>query len=175
MFSSNRGNANADDYDIYVMDSDGGNVRRLTSGPDIDTYASWSPDGKRIIARRVIEEGRNNEVFAMDADGTNAVNLTNDPERYDGWPVWSPKGTRIAFSSGHPNGGDNFIYLMRPDGSGRTRVSGLRAGSKFCYDTQPAWSHDGKRLAFTRYAPGARETSEIVLIDVPKDLRDDGT
>ena len=99
LFSSNRGNASPEDYDIYEMNADGTEVKRVTSGPDVDTYASWSPDGRRIVARRVID-GTNNEVFVMNADGSGAVNLTNDPSRYDGWPVWSPDGRRIAFASG---------------------------------------------------------------------------
>ena len=35
-------------WDIYVMDDDGGNLRRLTDNPTIDWDPSWSPDGKHI-------------------------------------------------------------------------------------------------------------------------------
>ena len=36
------------DFEIYVMDADGGNQRRLTNNSDADLSPSWSPDGKRI-------------------------------------------------------------------------------------------------------------------------------
>ena len=35
-------------WEIYVMDADGGNQRNLTNNPDDDLCPSWSPDGKRI-------------------------------------------------------------------------------------------------------------------------------
>ena len=35
--------------EIYVMDDDGGNPRRLTNSPEEEWSASWSPDGKRIV------------------------------------------------------------------------------------------------------------------------------
>ena len=36
-------------YEIYVMDNDGNNQRRLTNNPNFDISPSWSPDGKRIV------------------------------------------------------------------------------------------------------------------------------
>ena len=36
-------------WEIYVMDDDGGNPRRLTNSPEDEWDPSWSPDGKRIV------------------------------------------------------------------------------------------------------------------------------
>ncbi len=169
MFSSNRGNANADDYDIYAMDADGSSLQRITSGPDIDTYASWSPDGTRIVTRRVIDDGRNNEIFVMNADGSQARNLTNNPARYDGWPTWSPDGRWIAFASGVSGQGNHCIWTMRPDGSDLRQITGPHPGMPdFNYNTQPTFSHDGRRIAYTMYRPGPRESAEICIVDVPE-------
>lgn len=170
LFSSNRGNSE-DDFDLYVMDVDGNNVRRMTGGPDVDTYASWSPDGKQIVTRRVVEG--NSEVFLLDAEGKNPKNLTNSPN-YDGWPVWSPDGKWIAFSSGpvaDPAGADAkvHVYVMRPDGTGKRVLTDPPAGSSWIYDTQPSFSRDGKRVAFTRYRPGVYESSDICIVDMPAD------
>ncbi len=167
MFSSNRGNANDADYDIYIMNADGTNLKQITDGPEIDTYSSWSPDETMIVTRRVIDEGRNNEVFVMNADGSNQRNLTNNPSHYDGWPVWSPDGKRIAFASGDLSQQGHFIYLINPDGTGLTQITAPPAGSSYCYNTQPSFSHDGKRLAYTMYRPGPRENAEICVIDIP--------
>jgi TolB protein len=164
LFSSNRGNSDSNDYDLYEMAVDGSDVRRITSGPDIDTYGSWSPDGKLIVTRRVV--AGNNEVFVMDRDGKNPRNLTNSPD-YDGWPVWSPDGRRIAYAGG-PADGNHYIHLVSPDGSNRVQLTAAPPGLGFNYDTQPCFSFDGRRLAFTRYRPMLDyESSEIYVCDLP--------
>lgn len=165
MFSSARGNSSPDDFDIWVMNADGSEPRRLTSGPEIDTYASWSPDGKQIVTRRVID-GTNNEVFVLDADGSHPRNLTRDPAAYDGWPQWSPDGRWLVFASGPGSTSPMRIELMRPDGSERHRVTDMGWGLPYVYDTQPTWSHDGRRLAFTRYEPARAEAAQLCVLAV---------
>lgn len=167
LFSSNRGNASPDDYDIYSVRPDASDLVRITSGADVDTYASWSPDGARIVTRRVLAASGDNEVFLLDADGSNPRNLTNDPTSYDGWPVWSPDGRRIAFSSGPPGRSPHRLQLIDADGTNRIALTDASVPGGFVYDTQPSFSPDGKRLAFTRYRPTARESAEICVIVVP--------
>jgi TolB protein len=165
LFSSNRGNADVWDHDIYEMAADGSDLRQLTSGPYTDTYASWSPDGMQIVSRRMIDG--NSEVFLFDRDGTNPRNLTSSPA-YDGWPMWSPDGKKIAFCSGPPDE-NQCVYLMNADGTGRVQLTAPAPGSDFCYDTQPAFSRDGRWLAFTRYRPfGEYESSEICIYDLER-------
>ena len=125
VFSSNRdGN-----QEIYVMDADGGNLRRLTNSPLDESEPTWSPDGKRIafVTTRAGEGARdeNRQIWVMDADGGNQQKLTN--KDFSEWePSWSPDGKRIAFtSSGHWNvaGGAWQIWVMDADGGNPRNLS----------------------------------------------------
>ena len=55
--------------EIYVMDADGKNQRRLTHHPADDGLPSWSPDGQKI-AFSSYRNGGNIQIFVMDSDGT---------------------------------------------------------------------------------------------------------
>jgi Tol biopolymer transport system component len=66
----------------------GTGVRRLTTGPGVDTHPTWSADG-RMIAFASPRDG-NYDIFVMNADGTEQRPLTRLPG-VDGEPAWSPE------------------------------------------------------------------------------------
>ena len=90
--------ANIVSGEIFTMDQNGNNERRLTNKKGFDSGAKFSPDGKKIAFYGPNEE-KNPEIFLMNNDGSNIVNLTQDPlEDYS--PSWSPDGNWIAYTSG---------------------------------------------------------------------------
>jgi len=127
--------------EIYSVDLATRHARTLISG-GTNTYPSWSPDGKKIVFRRMIGE-KNSEVFVADPDGSNAVNLTHD-HAFDGWPAWSPDGKRIAFASNRVDPAVWQIYVMDADGSHVTRVAETEGRG-----TVPRWTVDGAQIYFT--------------------------
>ena len=137
-------------FEIYVMEVDGNNQRRLTNNPNIDTHPSWSPEGKRIAFMsdrdghfNILGGLLNYEIYVMDADGGNPQNLTNDPND-DKFPSWSPDGKRIVFSSDRDGNRENYeIYVMDADGNNQQRIT-----DNDFYDTYPSWAPDGERIAF---------------------------
>jgi len=163
--------------EIYVMDTDGGNPRRLTNNPDKDYSPSWSPNGKRIIFMsnrdghaHFIPGLFTYEIYVMNADGSNPQNLTNNPAD-DRSPAWSPDGKRIAFMSNR----DGFknaervitheIYVMDADGGNPQNLT-----NDLNNDSSPAWSPDGKRIVFSSVRDGHFEnefgiTDEIYVMD----------
>lgn len=85
----------AGDFDIYAIDADGGNRRRLTDSARPELETSWSPDSSRIAFTRIGGVHPTiDDVFVMDADGGNVERLTESP-RADSVAAFSPEGSRI--------------------------------------------------------------------------------
>jgi RNA polymerase sigma factor (sigma-70 family) len=78
--------------DIYVINADGTNLRRLTQpGPSFYQDPAWSPDGTKIVF--ILWDGKihNEDIYVMNADGSNVQQLTNTPvcEYRPDWTVYS--------------------------------------------------------------------------------------
>lgn len=129
-FASNRGGA----YGIYLMDSEGSNIRRI--GAVTGWGPVWSSDGRKIAYASVVDQS-NSEIFVMNADGSNPINLTNNP-KFDSSPSWSPDGTKIVFSRkldvAAPYTSD--IYIMNADGTGVVNITRTPAPES---ETDPNW------------------------------------
>ena len=134
--------------DLYVMNADGSNIRRITSTPEPEHYPVWSPDGKQI-AFFGAPDGKGG-IYVMNADGSSRrlVALTDgdNPNR----AAWSPDGKRLAFVA--RQGSDwssDQIMLIKLDGTGLEKLPG--AGPR---DAMPAWSPDGSQIAFVSIRGG---------------------
>ena len=82
------------DYEIYVMNPDGNEPKRLTKSPGLDINAVFSPDSKQIAFTS--NRDGNYEIYVMNADGANVRRVTNNSER-DDFPCWSPDGKHLYF------------------------------------------------------------------------------
>jgi TolB protein len=152
---------NAQIDDIYAVDRNGMNMKRLTSEPGVDAEPAWSPKGDRIAYRRLDLVTGLSSIWVMDADGANKVNLTEALEgAYSvGAPSWSPDGNRIAFSTVTRNGTRSAIWTMNADGSDQQQ----RTSSMEGFDTEPSWSAGGTQIAFSRIFAGDRDIAILTL------------
>jgi Tol biopolymer transport system component len=151
------------DYGIHVMDANGSNLARLTTG-GMDFQPRWSPDGERIgfLSSRGGPStwGGRIRIHVMDRDGSNITPLPvpEDVIRDVTSFAWSPDRSKIAF------GYDDSIYLMNAVGApGFTRL----ADPQDRFDGTPVWSPDGQFIAFTtgREHPGGGSNVFIVNAD----------
>jgi Tol biopolymer transport system component len=81
-----------DNFDVYLMRSNGSGVRRVVTGPAVEEKPAWSPDGRQlmIISNRdgSGEPGNTYDVYLVDVDGGEAqpLGLTANVVLT---PVWS--------------------------------------------------------------------------------------
>lgn len=130
--------------DIYLMNADGTNVRRLTTAPGYDGGPFFSPDGQRIIWRRFDEHGMNADVFTMKTDGSDVKRLT-DFKAMSWAPYFHPSGKYVVFTS-NKLGFENFeLFIVDADGAKEP----VRATFTDGFDGLPVFSPDGAKLCWT--------------------------
>jgi Tol biopolymer transport system component/DNA-binding winged helix-turn-helix (wHTH) protein len=108
---------------------------RLTFGPGLQTYATWSPDGRRIAF--AWDRDGNFDIFTQSVDGGEPSRITS-ARSHDTQPAWSPDGRRLVFRSEEDGGG---LYTVDAKGGPVRRITtdGLR----------PAWMPDGQNIVFS--------------------------
>ncbi len=143
--------------DIFIMNSDGTNVRQLTDVPGYDGGPFFSPDGKRICWRRFSEDGLLAEIMTMNIDGSDQKQLTQ--MRAMSWaPFYHPSGKYLIFTT-NKHGFSNFeLYLVAADG----KSSPVRVTDTEGFDGLASFTPDGNRLTWTSNR-NAKKESQIFL------------
>lgn len=132
--------------DVYVVNANGKNLKRLTEDAAEDSRPSWHPSGK-TIAFTTNRDG-NFEIYTMTDGGQALKNVTNDAVK-DTDPAWSPDGRRMAFTSKRGRTlGD--IYVMDANGENLRNLTKNRSAN-----THAAWSPDERKIAFISNRTGA--------------------
>ena len=105
--------------ELFMVNVNGNNQRRLTYRSGFDSGASISPNGKKIAFYGKSEAGFT-DIYIMTMNGTEIQNLTND-QAEDYSPSWSPDGNWISFTSGNSTNYD--IWKINVDTKERIRLT----------------------------------------------------
>ncbi len=136
--------------DIYIQETNGRELKRLTTDPDRDLSPAWSPDGSRIAWLRM--RSADAAVYVAPASGGLPQKIADVfPDRTDvvGRHLdWSPDGESIAVTD-KASPGEPFHLALIPVNGGATREITMPP-AQTVGDLCPAFSRDGKRLAFIR-------------------------
>jgi serine/threonine-protein kinase len=146
------------DRDIWLMDSDGGRARPVSTHPADEMDPAWSSDGSRLAfaSRRSDIQYDIWEIRGRDGvlDPATARNLTDRPAT-EHLPAWVPE-TRNLLIASNQFGGNRDI--LRIDSSDRRDVDRLTSG--LAYDFAPDLAPDGDQAAFFRRAECATCSNE---------------
>lgn len=142
VFQRNVGGAS----NIFAMNTDGTNLRQLTSTGQ-DAFPAWSPIGTKIAfaSRRTGLW----QIFTMNPDGTNQVNISNSSAN-DSQPAWSLNGSNIAFTRVQPATSTlQKIWTMSSAGGAQTQIT-----TGLGNDERPTYSPDSATIAFSTNRDG---------------------
>lgn len=146
--------------DIYIMKSDGSQVRQLTDAKGYDGGPFFSADGKKITWRRFSPNGSTAEIYTMNVDGSEQKPVTHLKSM--SWaPYFHPSGDYIIFGSS-VLGYSNFELFIVDTAGTKTPV---RITFSEGFDGLPVFTPDGHQLSWTRRS----EKGESQILIAPWD------
>jgi len=126
---------------LYLFDLASGTSRPLTRDPSGHNNPAVSPDGRRILFHS--DRGGQSDIYGLDLATSEVVQLTTNRAN-DSFAAWSPDGRQIAYCGGPMKEGHANLWIMNADGTGQRPLTERGKWDDF----DPAFSPDGKRIAF---------------------------
>jgi Tol biopolymer transport system component/DNA-binding winged helix-turn-helix (wHTH) protein len=155
--------ASGDNWDVYVKPLAQETLARLTEDPDVDLAPSWSPDGKRIAFARYPAMGMGDcRILEIEVLGGTERELGSCGKSQNPDLSWSPDGHLLAFSDRDSDSESFGIFLVATETGEKRKL--ISPGSQHWGDKDPAFSPDGRWVAFTRSV--SMNTQDVYLIEV---------
>ena len=144
-------------YELYSMDLDGNNQKRLTNNENSDFAPRWSPDGQSLVFNSDLDGSF--DIYTMHADGSELAKVfESDSSEWD--PEWAPDGNSVVFGSNID--GDMEIYILNLETKGLLQLT-----NNDFDDYNPAIAPNGDRIAFlsNRYSENP-QNNEVILMNM---------
>lgn len=150
-------------FHIWIMKPDGSGIEQLTTGHGDDREPRFSPDGTRIAFSSDRAFDGRYDIWVVDIASKKLTRWTNAKED-EFEPGWSPDGSRIAYVSATPVAGpgghgnltsaNGRKILASTEGGSPESIVAAPAGD---HVNSPAWSPDGKQIAYVEFGKGVSE------------------
>lgn len=138
--------------EIFLMDYDGANQRKITNHNNLAITPDWSPDSERLVYTGFGKD--TSDLYIINRRGGGRIKISTRVG-LNVSPAFSPDGRDIAFVGSV--GGNPDIYVIRDDGSNLRRLT-----SQNSIESTPSWSPTGRQIAFTSSRNG---TPQIYVMD----------
>jgi serine/threonine protein kinase/Tol biopolymer transport system component len=127
---------------LYVINANGTGLTTLAKSIEVQSAASWSPDGRWVAV--AANQGEGTRVFKIPLDGGRPVRL-RDTLSFN--PVWSPDDRFIVYSEQH-GAGTFDVKTMTPEGAPVVVAAVASLGSRFpvAFGTPYRFMPGGKTL-----------------------------
>ena len=152
-------------WDIYVMDSAGGQPIQMTNDPASEIHPSFSPDGKWLAYCQLGEQSGQWELVLIELANPAVKHFIG----YGLFPNWSPVGDKIVFQRARERGTRWYsvwtIDLVNGEAMRPTEV----AASANCAVITPDWSPDGRHIVFCTVMEQVEDKakqSDVWVVDV---------
>ena len=168
---------NTESFDIYVKGVGPGPPLQLTTHPDWDASPAWSPDGRWIaFLRGLPQAGKKMGLYLIPPLGGTERKLAETRVPFDimlgTCLAWSPDSRWLAVCDWAEDlPGRLSVFLLSVDSGERRRLTSPPEDS-IIGDVLPAFSPDGRMLAFSRYSSGVK--ADLHLLDLDEDLNPRG-
>ena len=140
-----------------------GKITLLTPGSIYDGWPKYSPDGARIAYESMRVSSGPIQIWTVAADGSNPKQIT---EKEGGYPCWSSDGKWIAYivdQSEDINVWNNDLWIVPSNGGEAVQLT-----KSSLQERRPAWSPDGKKIAFDSNVGGSERGIWVLPVSVPE-------